>query len=90
VLGGGADLVERAGKHAQPRGAQIGAMRVAEIGEQPFAGEIRAAHRAAVGVDEGERAVGRELQLLGHRRADARAQHQGHRDMTGKLFCKPD
>ena len=50
--GGRPDLLECVGEHAEARRAKIGAMRVAEIDQQPLAREIRAAHDATLGVLE--------------------------------------
>jgi hypothetical protein len=71
MRGRGPDLIERVGKHAEPRRAQIGTVGIAEIDQHPLAWKVGAAHDAAVGIDEVERMVRREPQLF--RRSGANA-----------------
>src|SRR5215510_10087922 len=52
VRRGRTDLLKGIGKHAQAGRAQVRAMHVSEIDEEPLLWKIAAAYDAAVGVDE--------------------------------------
>ena len=84
MRGGRPDLVQRTGKHAQAGRAQIGAVHVTEINEQPLARKIAAAHDAAIGIDETQRLQRRRAQLLAGRRGGQAAQQRNGDSKAGK------